>query len=368
MSELMIEVIKTAATIPIAIIILRVIFKKSIMFKFSMLTVLFTIFVVFMKTIEFYHASFWQYIVTPLNVIVGVFVMRYINKMLKIPLETAINELRDLSNGNLQLKVVKTDSKDELGVLNNALVNLSNRLKEVMYEIRTGSDVLLEASHKLSHAAEELSTGSNEQASSLEEVSSTMEEIAGNIASNSDNAKETSSIAEASSTSVANVAHVSDESNRAVQNIAEKMLVINDIAMQTNILALNAAVEAARAGEMGRGFAIVASEVRKLAENSKKAADDIIHTAETTRVQTEQAHDLLNTMKPQVDRTAHLVREIAAASYEQNNGVDQVNSAIQQLNAMTQQNSAAAEEMASSSEELTQQANSLKESIAFFKL
>lgn len=368
MSDLMVEIVKTAVTIPIAIVILKLIFKKSIMFKFSMLMVSFTIFVVFMKTIEFYEASFWQYIVTPINIILGIFLFRYVNKVLKMPLVGAIKELNDLSNGKLNVKAVKTESKDELGVLNNAVVNLSDKLKGVILEIQTGSAILLEASNKLSHASEELSTGSNEQASSLEEVSSTMEEIAGNIASNSDNAKETSAIAEESSVGIANVTEVSNESNRAVQNIAEKMLVINDIAMQTNILALNAAVEAARAGEMGRGFAIVASEVRKLAENSKKAADDIIQTAEITKVQTEQANELLNSMKPQVDKTTHLVHEIAAASLEQNNGVDQVNGAIQQLNAMTQQNSAAAEEMASSSEELTQQANNLKDSIAFFKL
>lgn len=120
----MIEVIKTTVTIPIAIVILKLIFKKSIMFKFSMWMVSFTIFVGFMKTIEFYEASFWQYIVMPINVILGIFLFRYINKELKEPLVGAIKELNDLSNGNLNVNAVKTDSKDELGILNNAVVNV----------------------------------------------------------------------------------------------------------------------------------------------------------------------------------------------------------------------------------------------------
>lgn len=368
MSELTIEFIKTGITIPVAILILRLIFKKSIMFKFSMLTVSFTIFVVFMKTIEFYEASFWQYIVTPLNVLVGIALFVYINKMLRKPLDKAIGELGKLSNGQLVLDVEEIDSENELGILNNSLKKLSEKLREVLLDIASGADVVLQASHKLNATAEELSSGSAEQASSLEEVSTTIEEFAGNVASNTDNARETSSIAQQSSLRVANVSDMSDKSYAAVNNIAEKVTVINEIAIQTNILALNAAVEAARAGDLGKGFAVVAGEVRKLAENSKKAADEIVVMAESTREHTQLANKLLTDMKPQIEKTSSLVEEIAAASYEQNNGVEQVNGAIQQLNATTQQNAAAAEELAANSEELTGQAESLKQAITFFKL
>lgn len=367
MSGLMIEVIKTLVTIPIAIVILKLIFKKSIMFRFSMLTVSFVIFVVLMKSFEFYGASFLQYVVTPLNVIVGVIMFVYINKVLRKPLEKAINELENLSNGNLNLDVQEVSSQDELGILNNSLKKLSDKLREVILDISNGAEVLLQASHKLNTTAEELSSGSAEQASSLEEISTTMEEIAGNVASNTDNAKKTSVIAQDSNSNIANVSLVSNTSYKAVNDISEKVMIINEIATQTNILALNAAVEAARAGDMGKGFAVVAAEVRKLAENSKRAADSIIVMADSTREQTELANKLLNEMKPQIEKTSDLVDEIATASFEQNNGVEQVNGAIQQLNATTQQNAAAAEELASNSEELTGQAESLKQAVSFFK-
>ena len=152
------------------------------------------------------------------------------------------------------------------------------------------------------------------------------------------------------------------------QNIAEKIGIVNDIAFQTNILALNAAVEAARAGEQGKGFAVVAAEVRKLAERSKVAADEIVSLSAKSVKITEDAAALMGTLMPEIERTAKLVQEIAAASLEQSGGADQVNSAIQQLNQVTQQNAAASEEMATSAEELNSQADQLRELVNFFKV
>ena len=158
-----------------------------------------------------------------------------------------------------------------------------------------------------------------------------------------------------------------NDSLASIQKINEKIGVINDIAKQTNILALNAAVESARAGEHGRGFAVVAAEVRKLAENSRAAADEIIDLAQKSLDITDGAVEKMSQVVTKIGDSNSMIQEIAAASAEQNNGVEQVNNAIQELNRVTQQNASVSEELASSSEELSSQAEQQKEMIAYFK-
>jgi methyl-accepting chemotaxis protein len=195
-----------------------------------------------------------------------------------------------------------------------------------------------------------------------------MEEMSSNIQQNTDNAMQTEKISISSAQSMANVANASEESLVSVREITEKINIINDIAFQTNILALNAAVEAARAGEHGKGFAVVAAEVRKLAERSKIASDEIVSLSQKSRQVTEESGEMVEKILPEIEKTSKLVQEISAASQEQNAGADQVNSAIQQLNQVTQQNAAASEEMATSSEELSSQAEQLKDLISFFNI
>jgi methyl-accepting chemotaxis protein len=145
-----------------------------------------------------------------------------------------------------------------------------------------------------------------------------------------------------------------------------KISIIEEIARQTNMLALNAAIEAARAGEHGKGFAVVAAEVRKLAERSQKAAGEINQLSASSVKVAEKAGEMLEKLVPDIQKTAELVKEISAASNEQNTGAEQINTALQQLEKIIQQNASASEEMASTSEELSGQAEQLLGTINFF--
>jgi len=223
------------------------------------------------------------------------------------------------------------------------------------------------ASQQLSSTSQLLSSSSNEQASSIEEISSTIEEISSSAHQNSEYAHSSEKIAKHASAILGELSAYSKNSVDSVKTITDKISIINDIAFQTNLLALNAAVEAARAGESGKGFALVAAEVRKLAERSKLSADEIQRLSKEGLDITEKTGSLYVQLIPEVEKNGNLTQEIASASEEQSSGIEQVNNAIQQLNSLTQQNASSSEELASNAEELAGQAEHLLELISYFK-
>ena len=298
-----------------------------------------------------------------------IFIGFLFSKNISVGINRTIILADKISDGDLALEIdyKLLNQKDEIGQLNQSFNKMTIKLKEIVQNIMDGADNIADASMQMSATSQQMSQGASEQASSTEEVSSSMEQMTSNILQNTDNALQTDKISAVALDGVNKVGKASQQSLTSIKEIAQKITIINDIAFQTNILALNAAVEAARAGEQGKGFAVVAAEVRKLAERSKIAADEIGILSKTSVDVTEGAGKLMTDLAPEIQKTAKLVQEIAAASQEQNNGAEQINSAIQQLNSVTQQNSASAEELASSSEELAGQAEQLKEIVSFFK-
>jgi len=293
-----------------------------------------------------------------------------LSKRLVRPLTIITNKVTELTEGNLNSNLGHNliKRKDELGYLASSLNNLSERLKNVIINLKSGITLVSDASNQMNSNAQNISQGATEQASSVEEVSSSMEQMAANIQQNADNARQTEQITYASSTSVKTGYESSSVAAKSMNEIADKIQIVNDIAFQTNILALNAAVEAARAGEHGRGFAVVAAEVRKLAERSKIAADEIDVVSKSGVKVAEKAGKQLEATVPEIEKTVKLIQEISAASQEQNLGADQINNAIQQLNQVTQQNAINAVEMATNSKKLAMQSDQLNHLVSFFNI
>ncbi len=270
-----------------------------------------------------------------------------------------------IAQGDLTVEARPLSDRDALGL---ALKGMLEKLRVVVSDTLAASDNVSSGSQQMSASAEQLSAGATEQAAAAEEASSSMEQMAANIKQNADNASQTEKIARQSAAGAEAGGNAVARAVQAMQTIAQKITIVQEIARQTDLLALNAAVEAARAGEHGRGFAVVASEVRKLAERSQTAAQEISTLSGQTASAAQQAGEMLSKLVPDIKRTAQLVEEISAACREQDVGANQVSLAIQQLDQVIQQNASASEELSSTSEELAAQAEKLQGSISFFQI
>jgi len=283
------------------------------------------------------------------------------------PLTVAGECINRISKGDISGKITQAYNGD-YGLLMQSINALIDNLARFATEVQEAASQVASGSDESSASAQSMAEGASEQASSTEEASASMEEMSANIKQNADNAGQTEKIARQSSVDAQASGEAVGRAVSAMQTIAEKITIVQEIARQTDLLALNAAVEAARAGEHGRGFAVVASEVRKLAERSQTAATEISTMSSQTVKAAQQAGEMLTRLVPDIKKTAELVQEISAACREQDVGADQINQAIQQLDKVTQQNASASEQMSATSEELSAHAERLQASVAFFQL
>ncbi len=301
------------------------------------------------------------------GLLIIILVLLFVSDNLTKPIRQITLFSKQIHEGNLNAEI-KIKRTDELGDLAQSLEGMKNKLKQMVQSIKDGSDSISQTTIQMNSNSQQLAVDANRQAASIEEAASSMEEIASMIQQNSFNAKETEKIVETAAISIIKGNEATQSTANIMGDIEVKIQIITDIAFQTNLLALNAAVEAARAGEQGRGFAVVAAEVRRLAERSKIAADEIIKAISLGVQTSNTAGKMLSDIIPEIQKTVQLIKNISMASQEQADGSNQISTSIQEINNITQANASSAEEIASNADLLANQAEKLEKMIDFFKI
>ncbi len=320
-------------------------------------------------------------IILALSITVSIVIAYLLTRGVTRPIQQALHLADSVARGDLTSQI-ETTSTDETGLLLQSLDHMNTSLSVLVSQVRDGADTISIAATQISAGNQDLSSRTEEQASSLEETASSMEQLTATIKNTAENTTQAAHIAHQASDAAQKSGQVMTSVTQKMRGIrdsslrmAEIISVIDGISFQTNILALNAAVEAARAGEQGRGFAVVAGEVRSLAQSSATAAREIKGLIDDSVKKVQEGMSLVNSAEETIDGLTgyvrdvnQVLREIAQASSEQSDGIQQINIAVGQIDTTTQQNAALVEESAAAAFSLQAQASALAEAVSAFKL
>lgn len=355
--------------IPFGTILLRLLFKKTIIWRVALLVFnysMITGFIAFSVGSIGLKALYWAVpLVTVVLLTSNIMIAEFIQK----PIKHLTDSLVQLSKGDLKvsLKDSLKQRNDEIGDMTHATEELTREIKSIIGSITQSTIDIKEVSDYLTQESNTLTEQANEQSGAAEEISSSMEEMSSNIENSTENAGNAKKSAQLAYNQMVTTNQTMGETIHVLKDISEKIKIISDISSQTNILALNAAVESARAGEYGKGFAVVAAEVRKLAELSNKAANEIIQLSSKSSTLADNSGKELEVLLPDMQKTTTMIEEISAAANEQNSGAQQINQTLLTFSDRIQSNARTAENLNQRAENLSRLSQELKEKVTYFK-
>ncbi|MFZ4461450.1 MAG: methyl-accepting chemotaxis protein [Patescibacteria group bacterium] len=311
----------------------------------------------------------------------GLVIAMRISRGITHSINSAVKAVERVAQNNLT-GTIEAESKDEIGVLMNALKDMQANLANVVHGIRTATGAITVASGEIATGNLDLSSRTEQQASSLQETAASMETLTQGIQSNANEAKiaselasNTATLAQEGGELIKDVTQVMSETVTHSNRMSDIISTIDGIAFQTNILALNAAVEAARAGEQGRGFAVVATEVRNLAQRSAAAAAEIkkliensIRNVNKGALLVDVASQKMQSIVTETKKVTQIIAGLSTSALEQSSGIIDVNSAISEMDGVTQQNAALVEEAAAAAESLNDQAEKMLGAVSVFRI